>query len=88
MVELKGAQFGQMVCRHVVPNALIPPMNLIALTVAWMLRRVVITETVFNFPGIGRLTADAIGDRDLPLVQGIALVLAAIYLVLNLLADI
>lgn len=88
MAELKGVPFGQMVRRHVVPNALIPSINLIALTIAWMLGGVVITETVFNYPGIGRLTADAIGDRDLPLVQGIALVLAGIYVGLNLLADI
>lgn len=88
MAELKGVPFGQMVRRHVIPNALIPSINLIALTIAWMLGGVVITETVFNYPGIGRLTADAIGDRDLPLVQGIALVLAAIYVGLNLAADV
>lgn len=77
-----------MVRRHVLPNSLVPTINLIALTIAWMLGGVVVIEVVFNYPGIGRLIVDAIGDRDLPLVQAIALVLAAIYVGLNLAADI
>ena len=88
MAELKGVPYWQMVRRHVLPNALVPTINLIALTIAWMLGGVVIAETVFNYPGIGRLTVDAIGDRDLYLVQGIALILSTIYVLLNFMADI
>ena len=88
MAQLKGVPYWTMVRRHVLPNALVPTINLIALTIAWMLGGVVVIEVVFNYPGIGRLIVDAIGDRDLPLVQGIALVLSAIYVGLNLAADI
>ena len=88
MAKLKGVPYWAMVRRHVLPNALVPTINLIALTIAWMLGGVVVIEVVFNYPGIGRLIVDAIGDRDLPLVQGIALVLASIYVGLNLAADI
>ena len=88
MAELKGVPYWTMVRRHVLPNSLVPTINLIALTIAWMLGGVVVIEVVFNYPGIGRLIVDAIGDRDLPLVQAIALVLAAIYVGLNLAADI
>lgn len=88
MAKLKGVPYWRMIRRHVLPNALVPTINLIALTIAWMLGGVVVIEVVFNYPGIGRLIVDAIGDRDLPLVQGIALVMASIYVLLNLAADI
>ena len=88
MARLKGVPYWRMVRRHVLPNSLVPTINLIALTIAWMLGGVVVIEVVFNYPGIGRLIVDAIGDRDLPLVQAIALVLAFIYVGLNLAADI
>jgi peptide/nickel transport system permease protein len=88
MARLKGVPYWRMVFRHVLPNALVPAINLIALNVAWLLGGVVVIEVVFNYPGLGRLTIDAISDRDLPLVQAIALVLAAIYVGVNLIADI
>lgn len=87
MAILKGVPFWLMVRRHVLRNALVPTTNLIALVVAWMLGGVVIVESIFNFPGIGRLTVDAIGDRDIAVVQGIALVLSAVYVALNFVAD-
>jgi peptide/nickel transport system permease protein len=76
-----------MVFRHVLPNALLPTINLVALTIAWLLGGVVVIEVVFNYPGLGRLMVDAVSDRDLAMVQVIALILAAIYVSLNLLAD-
>ncbi len=87
MARLKGVPYWQMVWRHVLPNVLLPTINLVALTIAWMLGGVVVIEVVFNYPGLGRLTIDAISDRDLALVQAVALVLAAIYIGLNLFAD-
>ncbi|MDE0053494.1 MAG: ABC transporter permease, partial [Gammaproteobacteria bacterium] len=74
--------------RHLAPSALIPAVNVIALTIAWLLGGVVIIEQVFNYPGVGNLMLQAIYDRDLPLVQAIALIFAMIYIVANLLADI
>jgi peptide/nickel transport system permease protein len=87
MARLKGVPFWRMVFRHVLPNALLPTINLVALTIAWLLGGVVVIEVVFNYPGLGRLTIDAISDRDLAMVQAIALILAAIYVGLNLFAD-
>ena len=87
MARLKGVPFWRMVFRHVLPNALLPTINLVALTIAWLLGGVVVIEVVFNYPGLGRLTIDAISDRDLAMVQAIALILATIYVGLNLFAD-
>ncbi|MEE8456165.1 MAG: ABC transporter permease, partial [Limibaculum sp.] len=79
--------YWRMVFRHVLPNALLPTINLVALTIAWLLGGVVVIEVVFNYPGLGRLTINAIADRDLAMVQAIALILATIYVGLNLFAD-
>lgn len=87
MARLKGVPYGQMVWRYVLPNALLPTINLVALTIAWLLGGVVVIEVVFNYPGIGRLSVDAVSDRDLPTVQCIALVMSVIYIVTNLAAD-
>jgi peptide/nickel transport system permease protein len=70
------------------PNALLPAINVVALTVAWLLGGVVVIETVFNYPGLGRLMVSAISDRDLALVQTIALIVASVYVVVNLSADV
>ncbi|ANG62632.1 ABC transporter permease [Marinobacterium aestuarii] len=87
MARLKGVPLRQIVWRHALPNAMLPAINIIALTIAWLLGGVVIIEQVFNYPGIGTLMIRAIQDRDLPLVQAIALLLAAVYVACNLLAD-
>ena len=87
MARLKGVPERQIIRRHVVPNAMIPALNVIALTVAWLLAGVVVVEKVFNYPGLGSLMIEAIHDRDLPLVQAIALIFSVIYIAVNLLAD-
>jgi peptide/nickel transport system permease protein len=87
MATLKGVPYWQIVFRHVLPNALLPAINVVALTIAWLLGGVVVIEVVFNYPGLGRMMIDSISDRDLPVVQAIALILAAIYVSVNLTAD-
>lgn len=87
MAQLKGVPYWQMVFRHVLPNALLPAINVVALTAAWLMGGVVVIEVVFNYPGLGRMMVDSISDRDLPVVQAIALILALIHVVVNLLAD-
>jgi peptide/nickel transport system permease protein len=87
MATLKGVPHRDVVLRHVLPNALLPAINVIALTVAWLLGGVVVVETVFNYPGLGRLMVDAISERDLRVVQAIALILAVVYVGVNLAAD-
>lgn len=87
MARLKGVPFRRIVWRHVLPNSLLPTINVIGLTIAWLLGGVVVIETVFNYPGLGRLAVDAVADRDLPLIQAIALILGSIYILTNLFAD-
>lgn len=87
MARLKGVPAMRIVFLHALPNAMLPSINVIALTLAWLLGGVAIIETVFNYPGIGKLLINAIGDRDLALVQGIAIILASIYIAVNLIAD-
>lgn len=87
MAILKGVPYWQIVFRHVLPNALLPVINVVALTIAWLLGGVVVLETVFNYPGLGRMMIDSISDRDLPVTQAIALIIATVYVGVNLAAD-
>jgi ABC-type dipeptide/oligopeptide/nickel transport system permease component len=84
MAILKGVPRARVVLRHALPNALLPTINLVALYIAWLVGGVVIIEQVFNYPGIGTLMIQAVHDRDIPLVQGVILVIAGGYVVLNL----
>ncbi|MGC9530427.1 MAG: ABC transporter permease [Candidatus Bipolaricaulaceae bacterium] len=84
----KGLQEGTIVFRHGLRNALIPVITLLALRLPWLVGGAVITETVFAWPGMGRLLVDAVTQRDYPVVQGIVLILASLVLVANLLADV
>lgn len=87
MATLKGVPYWRLVFRHALPNALLPAINVVALTIAWLLGGVVVIEVVFNYPGLGRMMIDSISDRDLPVVQAIALIVASIYVGVNLTAD-
>ncbi len=88
MSRLKGAKPLQIILRHALPNAWAPIVNVIALNLAYLVVGVVVFEVVFTYPGIGQLMVDAVSKRDLPVVQGCALVFAMTYILLNLLADI
>jgi peptide/nickel transport system permease protein len=83
----KGASEGRIVLHHAIRNALIPVVTLLALQFGSLLTGAVITETIFAWPGIGRLLIQAIFSRDYPLVQGCVLVFALLYLIANLAAD-
>ena len=87
MAILKCVPYWKMVFKHVLPNALLPAINVVALTIAWLLGGVVVTEVVFNYPGLGRLVIESISNRDLPVVQALAIILASIYVIINLIAD-
>ena len=88
MAALKGVPYWRIIFRHVLPNALLPTINVVALTIAWLLGGVVVIETVFNYPGLGRMMIDSISDRDLAVTQTLALIIALIYVGVNLLADV
>ena len=87
MATLKGIPRARVVLRHALPNALLPTINVIALMMAALLGGVVVIETVFNYPGVGRLLVTAIRARDVPLIQGIAITVAIMYVTINLVAD-
>lgn len=87
MARMKGVPERRIVLRHLLPNAILPSISLIGLTLAWLLSGVVIVENVFNYPGIGRLAVNAVADRDLPLVQAIALLFGLFYVATTLASD-
>jgi ABC-type dipeptide/oligopeptide/nickel transport system permease component len=83
----RGASRGRAVIRHAFRNSLIPVVTLVGLQFGAVLTGAVITETIFAWPGIGRLLIQSIGFRDYPLVQGCILLIAVTYLLMNLLTD-
>ncbi len=83
----KGLNRRQVVLRHAAANALIPVLTVAGLQLGFLLGGTVVTETVFSRPGLGRLLIDAIIWRDLPVVQGVALVVAGAYVLVNLTVD-
>jgi peptide/nickel transport system permease protein len=88
MARLKGVSERSILWRHAVPNAHAPTLQAIALSLAWLAGGIVIVEFVFNYPGVGHAFLDAVNNRDIPVVQALALLLSAVYVVLNLLADV
>jgi peptide/nickel transport system permease protein len=88
MAELKGLTRRRIVLRHALPNALIPWLNATAINFAFMIGGVVVVERVFVFPGFGSLLVDALQLRDIPVIEASVLVAAAIFIFVNLLADI
>jgi peptide/nickel transport system permease protein len=85
--KAKGVSTGPMLMKHALRNAGVPIVTVIGIGVALLIGGVVITETVFNIPGIGRLVVDAVSKRDYPIIQGVILVFSAVYVVINLLVD-
>ncbi|MCD6323865.1 MAG: ABC transporter permease [Desulfurococcales archaeon] len=84
----KGLSMREVLMKHVLKNALIPAVTLIGLQFGVLIRSAVITETVFAWPGIGKLLVDSIFARDYPLVQGTVFVIAIIYVAINLALDV
>ncbi|MFK7802433.1 MAG: ABC transporter permease [Anaerolineae bacterium] len=87
MAQFKGAPKWRVILVHALPNAMLPSINIIALTVAWLLGGSVIIESMFNYPGIGSAMLVGITARDFMMVQAIAMALAIVYIGLNLTAD-
>jgi peptide/nickel transport system permease protein len=83
----KGLGTPRVVLRHALPNAMLPILSVIGLRFGALLGGAVLTETVFNWPGMGQLIVAAIMQRDIPLVQGVLLVFALLYALTNLLVD-
>jgi peptide/nickel transport system permease protein/oligopeptide transport system permease protein len=86
--EAKGAAPRTVIIKHALRNAFIPILTVISLQFGALLGGAVLTETVFGWPGIGRLLVDSIGARDFAVVQGIVLVYAAVFILLNVIVDV
>jgi peptide/nickel transport system permease protein len=88
MARLKGLSGSIVLWRHALPNAIVPTLQVIALNLAWLAGGIVTVEYLFGFPGIGQALVDAVANRDIPTVQALCLLIAAVYVVLNLVADV
>jgi peptide/nickel transport system permease protein len=86
--ELKGLSAFRAIVRHAAPNALAPIINVVALNLAYLVVGVVVVEVVFVYPGMGQYMVDAVTVRDMPVVQACGLIFAAVYILLNMVADI
>lgn len=86
--RLKGLTERTVIRRHAFPNAVGPVVQVIALQLAYLMGGVVVIEYLFTYPGIGNALIDAVNNRDLPVIQALTLIIAAFYIVVNLLADI
>jgi peptide/nickel transport system permease protein len=76
------------VFKHALRNALVPILTVLGLTLALMIGGAVVTETVFNLPGLGNLVVRAVLRRDYPVIQGALLAIAAVYVIINFVIDV
>jgi len=86
--DLKGLPWAQVLVKHVLRNALLPTVTVVAMGIGWLIGGLIVTEAVFGYPGLGRLVVYGIQRRDLPLIQASSMLIVAIYGVSNLLADV
>jgi peptide/nickel transport system permease protein len=85
--RLKGLRPRLVILRHALRNALLPTVGIVAINVGFLIGGIVVVETVFAYPGLGRLMVDAVNHRDVPVIQMAALVIALAYALANLAAD-
>jgi peptide/nickel transport system permease protein len=88
MARLKGLPERTVLVRHALPNAIGPVFQVIAINLAYLAGGIVVIEYVFAYPGIGSALQDSVVNHDLPVVQALAMLIAAFYVVVNLLADV
>ena len=86
--ELKGLRPFDIIRKHAFPNAIAPVVNVVMLNLAYLVVGVVVIEVIFVYPGMGQYLVDHVAKRDVPVVQAVGLIFAAVYIVLNIIADI
>jgi peptide/nickel transport system permease protein len=86
--ELKGLSAFEVIRRHAFPNAVAPIVNVVMINLAYLVVGVVVVEVVFAYPGMGQYLVDHVSKRDVPVVQAGGLIFAAVYIGLNMIADI
>ncbi|HIE1650193.1 TPA: ABC transporter permease [Burkholderia cenocepacia] len=87
MAQLKGLPHGRVIVRHALPNAIAPIVSIIALNLAYLTVGAVVVETIFVYPGLGQYMVDSVVKRDIPAVQASGVIFGALYVGLNLFAD-
>jgi peptide/nickel transport system permease protein len=85
--RLNGVAERRVLWRYALRNALAPSVQVLAQNLQWLIGGIIITESVFAYPGIGTVLVNAVGNRDITVVQSVAMLIAVVYVVLNLLAD-
>ncbi len=85
---LKGLPYRQIIVRHVLRNALLPTITVIAISTGWLMGGLVVIENVYNYPGLGSLLIEAVNQKNLPVLQTVVVLVVFIYAVSNLVADI
>lgn len=85
---LKGLPRREVLVKHVLRNALLPTVTIVAISVGWLVGGLIVTEAVFGYPGLGRLLLYSIQRRDLPMIQAVSMLVVTIYSLSNLIADI
>jgi peptide/nickel transport system permease protein len=88
MATLKGVPRWRVVARHALPNAVGPALNVTALNLTYLIGGIVVVESVFSYPGLGKMLVNSIFVRDVPVVEATALLASAVYIVANLIADV
>lgn len=88
VARLKGVPELRVLAFHALPNALAPTITILAFNIAWLTGGIVVVEAVFQFPGLGMTLVEGVSSRDVPTVQAISILIAAVYIVVNLLADV
>jgi peptide/nickel transport system permease protein len=87
MARLKGVPERRVLLHHALPNALGPTIQIMAINVAWLMGGIVVVEAVFQYPGLGTTLTGAVASRDLPTVEAVAMLITAVYVGVNVLAD-
>jgi peptide/nickel transport system permease protein len=88
MAKLKGLKRWRVMLVHALPNSLPPIIQVIGLNLLYLAGGIVVVEYVFNYPGVGAALVDAVDNRDIPMIQFIVLILAAFYVLVNIVTDV
>jgi peptide/nickel transport system permease protein len=87
LARLKGIPERVVMRKHALLNAIVPGIQVIALQLAWLAGGVVLVEAVFNYPGVGKQLVDSVNAHDVPMVQALSMIIAGVYVLVNLVAD-
>ena len=88
LARLKGIPERVVMRKHALLNAIVPGIQVIALQLAWLAGGVVVVETLFSYPGVGLQLVDSVRNHDVPMVQALSMIIAGVYVVVNLIADV